>query len=106
MDSQAPDSQCSKLSSHHHPLMAYRPMVSSATRTHRLEENFLLTPHLSFPRPEARTFSPSSHFSRHSRDFHAEFPFHLLARKSHPPTPGTPWFHATTEQAHHNHLVP
>ena len=44
MDSQAPDSQRSKLSSHHHPLTVYRPMVPSATRTHRLEENFSSTP--------------------------------------------------------------
>jgi hypothetical protein len=61
--------------------------------------------HLSFfPRLEARTFSPGSPLSRHRRGFHSEFPFHLPARKSLLPTLGTPWFHATTEQAHHNHL--
>jgi len=80
MDAQKPDSQCSKISSHHPPLMAYRPMVSSATRTHRLEKNISSTPHLSFfPRPEARIFSqtyPCRTDSCRSCDFHAEFPFH------------------------------
>lgn len=107
MDSQAPDSQCSKLCSHHPPLIPYRPMVSSATRTHRLVENCSSTPHLFFfPSPETRTFSPSSPLSRHRCGFRAEFPFHLPARRSLLPTGGTPWIHAATAQVHHNHLVP
>ncbi len=44
--------------------------------------------------------------SRHRCGFRAEFPFHLPARRSLLPTGGTPWIHAATAQAHHNHLVP
>src|ERR1700747_725848 len=84
MDSQVPDSQCSKLSSHHPPLIAYHP-VSLTIRAHRLDDNLSLT-HFSFhPRPEAAPFSPSSPLSRHSCNFHARFLFHLSAQKSLPP---------------------
>jgi hypothetical protein len=48
---------------------------------------------------------PGSPLSRHCRGFHAEF-LPSLTRKNLLPTLGTPWFHATTEQAHHSHMVP
>jgi hypothetical protein len=45
--------------SHHLPLMAYRPMVFSATRTHRVEENISSTP--IFPSFRKPVHSPQAH---------------------------------------------